>query len=644
MSQGERRLAAVMFTDMVDYTTMSEKDEALALTLLEEHRQLLRPVFARHGGREVKTIGDGFLVEFPSALEAVRCSLEIQQLMYKRNQDVPSERKILLRVAVHLGDVEHRDGDVYGDAVNIASRIQSLADPGGVCITQQVFDHVRNNEEFRTEALGQNQLKNVQIPTMVYRVLPSTERTKLTKSDILEPRRVAALPLAILSSDHEDEYFADGLTEEIINTLSSISGLNVIARTSVMKFKQSNKSVGEIGRELKVGTILEGSVRKAGGRLRISLQLIDVGSEAPIWAQKYDRELEDVFKIQTDIAERVAEALKVQLLRENKKLIEDKAPENIGAYVLYLRGRYYWSKRTKEDLEKAITYFREAIEKDPNYALAHAGMADCYTLMGRHLYLPVKESFEKARSYANRALELNDNLAEAHTALAAVLMIYNWDWDLAEEQFKHAIQLNPNYANAHYLHSVLLQTTGRLQESVAAAEKAQVLDPLSPVIGMGVVSAYFFSEQYDKALDECHKYLEMNPSFVVAQDYLVHLHVRKGQFERAAEEVKRLVDISQRKAEATAHLAYVDAASGKTAEAKDLFEAFAADSKLGYSNPTIFITVYSILGDQDNAFLWAEEALESGKIAFPSLRYSPDLKKFRADPRYSSLLAKARLQ
>jgi len=643
LSQGERRLAAVMFTDMVDYTTMSEKDEALALTLLEEHRQLLRPVFARHRGREVKTIGDGFLVEFPSALEAVRCSLEIQQLMYKRNQDVPSERKILLRVAVHLGDVEHRDGDVYGDAVNIASRIQSLADPGGVCITQQVFDHVRNNEEFRTEALGQNQLKNVQISTMVYRVLPSTERTKLTKSDILEPRRVAALPLAILSSDHEDEYFADGLTDEIINTLSSISGLNVIARTSVMKYKQSNKSVGEIGRELKVGTILEGSVRKAGGRLRISVQLIDVGSEAPIWAQKYDRELEDVFKIQTDIAERVAEALKVQLLRENKKLIEDKAPENIGAYVLYLRGRYYWSKRTKEDLEKAITYFGEAIEKDPNYALAHAGMADCYTLMGRHLYLPVKESFEKARSYANRALELNDNLAEAHTALAAVLMIYNWDWDLAEEQFKQAIQLNPNYANAHYLHSVLLQTTGRLQESVAAAEKAQVLDPLSPVIGMGVASAYFFSEQYDKALYECRKYLEMNPNFVVAQDYLVHLHVRNGLFEEAVVAARRLVDISERRAEATAHLAYIYATSGKTEQAKKLFEASMADSKLGYSNPTIFITVYSILGDQDNAFLWAEKALEAGKIAFPSLRCSPDLKKFRTDPRYNSLLAKADL-
>ena len=622
---------------------MSEKNETLALSLLEEHRQLLRPVFARHGGREVKTIGDGFLVEFPSALEAVRCALEIQQLMSKRNQSVPSERKILLRVAVHLGDVEHRDGDIYGDAVNVASRIQPLAEPGGICITQQVFDHVRNSEEFRTVALGQNQLKNVQTPTEVYKVLPPTERTKITKIETLEPRRVAALPLTILSSDQQDEYFADGLTEEIINTLSSIPGLRVIARTSVMKYKQVNKSVGEIGRELKVGTILEGSVRKAGARLRISVQLIDVGSEAPIWAQKYDRELEDVFKIQTDIAERVAEALKVQLLRENRKLIKDKAPESIGAYVLYLRGRYYWSKRTKEDLEKAITYFGEAIKKDPNYALAHAGMADCYTLMGRHLYLPSREAFEKARGYAYRALELNDNLAEAHTALAAVLMIYNWDWDLAEEQFKLAIQLNPNYANAHYLHSVLLQTRGRLQESVTAAGKAQVLDPLSPVIGMGVVSAYFFSKQYDKALDECHKYLEMNPNFVVAQDYLVHLHVRNGLFEEAVNDARRLVDISERKAEATAHLAYVYAASGKTEQAKKLFEALMADSKLGYSNPTIFITVYSILGDQDNAFLWAEKALEAGKIAFPSLRFSPDLKRFRTDPRYNSLLAKADL-
>jgi adenylate cyclase len=644
LSPGERRLAAIMFTDMVDYTTMSEQNEALALALLEEHKELLRPVFSRHGGREVKTIGDGFLVEFQSALEAVRCALEIQQLMQKRNQSVPTERKILLRVAIHLGDVEHREGDVYGDAVNIASRIQSLADPGGICITQQVFDHVRNNDEIRTVALGQNQLKNVQMPVQVYRVLASTGDTGPMKIETLEPRRVAALPLRIISSDQQDEYFADGLTEEIINTLSSISGLRVIARTSVMKYKQVNKTVGEIGRELKVGSILEGSVRKAGSRVRITIQLIDVGSEAPVWAQKYDRELEDVFKIQTDIADRVADALKVQLLKENRELIEQKAPEDIGAYVLYLRGRYYWSKRTKEDLEKAIAYFGEAIQKDPNYALAHAGMADCYTLMGRHLYLPRKEAYPKARDHANKALELNDNLAEAHTSLAAVLTIYDWDWDAAEEHFRRAIHLNPNYPAAHYWHSVLLQTTGNLRESVTAAEKAQALDPLSPVIGMGVVQAYFFSEQYDKAIDECHKYLEMNPREVVAQDYLVHLQVQNGLFEKATEESTRLAEVSERKPETEAHLAYVYAASGKTEEARKVFETSVAESRQGYSNPTIFITVYSILGDQDNAFRWAEEALDAGKIAFPALRFSPDLKEFRTDPRYKALLAKAGLQ
>ena len=493
-------------------------------------------------------------------------------------------------------------------------------------------------------ALGQNRLKNVQNPTEVYRVLPLTERGEPTKTVALEPRRVAALPLAIISSDQQDEYFADGLTEEIINTLSSIPGLKVIARTSVMKYKEASKSVGEIGRELKVGTILEGSVRKAGGRLRITIQLIDVGSESPIWSQKYDRELEDVFKIQTDIAERVAEALKVQLLTENRTLIQQKAPEDIGAYVLYLRGRYHWSRRNKEDLEKAIAYFGEAIEKDPNYALAHAGMADCYTLMGRHLYLPAKEAFSKARDFANRALELNNDLAEAHTSLAAVLLIYDWEWDEAEDQFKRAIQLNPNYATAHYWHSVLLQTTGRLQESVTAAEKAQVLDPLSPVIGMGVVQAYFFSGQYDKAVEECYRYLDMNPSFVVARDFLVHLHVQNGLFEEAAEEAKRLLHVSERKSEAMAHLAYVYAASGKTEEAKKLFEASVADAEFGYSNPTIFIIVCSILGDLDNAYRWAEKARESGRIALHSLRFSPDLQRFRTDPRYNLLLAKAHLQ
>src|SRR5947208_5111245 len=312
-SQPQRRLAAIMFTDMVGYTALGQRDESLSLALVEEQRRFLRPIFKRHNGKEIKSMGDAFLVEFSNALDAVRCAYDAQRTSREFNISQPSDQRIKLRIGLHLGDVVESEGDISGDAVNIASRIQSLAEPGGICITQQVFDHVRNSEEFRTVALGQNQLKNVQTPTEVYKVLPPTERTKITKIETLEPRRVAALPLTILSSDQQDEYFADGLTEEIINTLSSIPGLRVIARTSVMKYKQVNKSVGEIGRELKVGTILDGSVRKAGARLRISVQLIDVGSEAPIWAQKYDRQLEDAFTIQSDIAERGTVAVKVQV-------------------------------------------------------------------------------------------------------------------------------------------------------------------------------------------------------------------------------------------------------------------------------------------------------------------------------------------
>ena len=629
---------------MVDYTDLSEKNEALALNLLEEHRQLLRPAFARHLGREVKTMGDGFLVEFASALEAVRCGLDLQESIHRRNLSADSGQQILVRVAIHLGDVEHRQGDVYGDAVNVASRIQALAKPGGICITQQVLDNIKNYEEFRAVPLGPMSLKNLQAPVEVFDLLPATKGIEPSRRETLEPRRVAALPLTIIGSDQQDEFFADGLTEEIINALSSIPELGIIARTSVMKYKHTNKSASEIGRELNVGNILDGSVRKSGGRLRITIQLVDVKSEVPIWAQKYDRELEDVFKIQSDIADRVAHVLKIKLVKESRTIIEQKAPENMGAYVPYLRGRYYWSKRTKQDLNKAIGCFEEAIQKDSNYALAYAGMADCYTLMGRHLYLPPREAFEKAREYANNALKLNDDLAEAHTALAAVLVNYDWDWNRAEEEFARALQLNPNYATAHYWHAVLLQTLGRLTESVTAAEKAQRLDPLSPVIGMGVVQAYLFSERYERAMEECRKYLEMDSNFVVALDFLIHLHVLTRSFDEALDEAKRLGEVSERKPEAKAHLAYVYAASDRKEEAKRILEASIPVTYEDYSNPTIFITVYSLIGDQDRAFEWAARAIDSGKVALPSLRFSPDLKRFRADPRYISLLAKARLQ
>ena len=644
MPQPDRRLSSIMFTDMVGYTSLSQTDEALALVLLEEHRHLIRPIFARHSGNEVKTLGDGFLVEFPSVLDAVRTAVEVQETLRSRNISAPKDKRIQLRIAVHLGDVEHRDGDVYGDAVNVASRMHELAEPGGICVTGQVFELIRNNKEFRAVSLGRRQLKNVSLPIEAYRVLLPGDAAIPSVSS-LEPNRVAVLPLTMLSSDPQDEYLADGLTEEVINTLSSIPGLKVIARTSTMKYKGANKGAGEIARELNVGTVLEGSVMKAGRKVRVAIQMVDARTEEPVWAQKYDREMEDVFAIQSDIAGKVAEALKVQLLKEQRALFERKAPESIDAYVLYLRGRQQLGQMKKDDVKRAIGYFEEATHKDPNYASAYTGLADGYTQMGRHQwFMRPREAFEKARSYAKKALEIDDGLAEAHSSLGAIQIIFDWDWKKAEEEFRRAISLNPNYATAHYWYSLLLFTNGRLDEGVEEAEAAHVLDPLSHVVGMGLVQAYLFAGRYDAAIDECRRHLDIDPGYPVAHDFLVHLFVQKGMFEDATREAETLAKVSDRKEESQAHMVYTALASGKMDEAKNLVHGLAVSPSDDYSNPTIFMTVWSMLGDNDRAYEWLERAYEDGKVAFPSLRFSPDLKNFRADARYDQFLKRARLE
>lgn len=637
----ERRLAAVMFTDMVGYTALGQKNEPLSLVLVEEQRKIVRPILASNRGREVKTIGDGLLVEFPSALEAVSCATKIQTAMSDRNLTVPLDRRMSLRIAVHLGDVEHAQGDIFGDAVNVASRVLAFSDPGGICITGQVYDHIRNRKEFGTEPLGKRELKNVLNPVELYKVLLPRGLPVVAEMAV-EPTRIAALPLRSISSEPQDEYFADGLTEEIINTLSSISGVHVIARTSVMKYKGVSRTIGEIGRELKVGTVLEGSVRKSGGRLRVTVQLVDAGSEEPLWAQKYDRNLEDVFAIQTEIAEKVADALKAQFFKDGLRRIENRAPENIEAYTLYLRGRYQWNKRTKEGLESAVEYFKQAIQHDPEYALAYAGMADCYTLMGRHAYQPSEEAYSKAREFANRALQIDDKLAEAHASLAAVLMNGDLDWKGAEEQIRLALSLNPNYATARYWYSILLQTIGKLDQAITESEKAQLLDPLSPIIGMGMVQAYLASGQYDRGIDECKKYLDLDESFLPAHDYLVHLFVQKRMFDDAVREAQRMIELN--KGEGKIHLAYAFAASGRTQKARRLIEESREDVQSEHVGPIIFVILYAVLGELDEAFKWAGKMSDSHRPSFLSLRFSPDLEQFRKDDRYRELLVKAGLE
>ena len=386
MSSPERRrkLAAIMFTDMVGYSALTQKNESLALDLLEEHRRLLRPLFPKHGGKEVETAGDAFFVEFESALNAVNCAVEIQDTLFKRNANLESEKHIILRIGLHVGDVVHVGSHLHGDGVNIAARIEPLAIPGGICISEDVVRQIHNKIELPLQKLPTEKLKNIESQIEVYNVvLPWQKKSesdikptlskqkkqqifkylgailvllmtalvlwKLMQSptSIENRNRIAVLPLDNISEKSSDEYFSEGMTEELISQLAKISGLNVIARTSVLKYKNTEMTIGEIGEELNVGTILDGSVRIAGDKARITVQLIDATSQQNIWTENYDRKLNDIFSIQSEIALNVANELKIQLISVEKQQIEKMGTENAEAYKSYLLGKFYLNKKNQ---------------------------------------------------------------------------------------------------------------------------------------------------------------------------------------------------------------------------------------------------------------------------------------------------------
>ncbi|MCI4355240.1 MAG: adenylate/guanylate cyclase domain-containing protein, partial [Thermoplasmata archaeon] len=438
-----RRLAAIMFTDWVGFTTLTQSNEQHALTLLEIHQRLLRPVFPRYHGTEIKTIGDAFLVEFDSALEATGCAIEIQRLLHDHNASAASADRIRLRIGIHLGDVVHVDGDVMGDAINVASRIEPLAEPGGICLSDPVAAQVRNRISNSLTKLPAHELKNVRFPIDVYKVELAWNAPPTDPSGSGNARRLAVLPLANMSADPQDAFFADGLTEEIITELSKVAGLRVIARTSVLRYADGTKSVAEIGKELRVSTVLEGSVRRAGNRVRVTAQLIDATSEEHLWAEKYDRELDDIFAIQSEVAKAVAVALGVAL--PAPVVAPVRPPPSLAAFKPYVRGRSLWNRRTTEHVEAALRSFEEALTLDPEFAEALSGIADCYSILVDRGALPPGDGGPKAKAAAERAIAIDETIAEAHASLGLALDRER-AWPEAEREYRRAIELNPMYA------------------------------------------------------------------------------------------------------------------------------------------------------------------------------------------------------
>jgi serine/threonine-protein kinase len=457
-----------------------------------------------------------------------------------------------------------------------------------------------------------------------------------TGQAVLDKRRIAVLPFVNMSPDPNDEYFADGMTEEVISTVSGISGLSVISRTSVMCFKGTAKKVEEIGRELKAGSALEGSFRKAGNKIRITTKLIDVATDRHLWAQNYDRTLDDIFGVQSDIAKQVADALRVRILFPEKERIEKKPTESVEAHTLYLKGVAARALCTAGGFGKAIEYFRLACEQDPTFALAYARVAECYVFTA-DMGIPSAEAIPKAREYLSQALPLDDNLAEAYYVQAMIANQYDWDWAKAEESFRKALSLNASLADAHNQYASFLMMMGRFKEAASEAAMACELDPMSPLILQLGGFIDWIAGEYDRARAEVMRALEIAPGFATAHADLAVMNAVEGKFEEAvreADEAARLTDDSwQREWQALVY-----AMAGLKKKAREILDGILSKKFPGCPSPTLIGVIYYLLGEKDSGWEWMQKAYEARDTVLCMLNRNPAMKAAKGDPRYLDLL------
>lgn len=455
-------------------------------------------------------------------------------------------------------------------------------------------------------------------------------------------RSLAVLPLENLSRDPEQEYFADGMTDELITQLAKISALRVISRTSVMRYKGTRKPLAEIARELNVEAVVEGTLLRSQERLRVTAQVIQVDPEKHLWAERYDRPLGDAVILQGDLAREIAQAIRVTLTPQEQIRLSSVRPVNHEAYEAFLKGRYYWSKRTEETSKKAIVYFQQAIDKDPNYSLAFSGLADSYISLALtealQEALPPNEAFPKARAAANRALKIDDTLAEAHASLAHIKFQYDRDWSGAEREFKRAIELNPNYANAHHWYALSLMWMGRLDEALGEVGQAQELDPLALVIGANRCFILAGAHKYGEAIERCRKTLELDPNFALAHYRLGQVYVLQRTYEQAVPELEKAITLSGSSPRATAELGLAYAEMGNRSKALHLLNDLKEQSKRRYVSPFNVALIYGGLGDKDRTLDWLERAYKERSPSLNLLKLSPAFASLRSEPQFRDLV------
>ncbi len=458
------------------------------------------------------------------------------------------------------------------------------------------------------------------------------------KHQLVTPKSIAVLPFENFSPDPNNTYFAEGIQEEILTRLAGIADLKVISRTSTQRYQSKPGNLAEIAKQLGVANILEGSVQKAGDRVRISVQLVNAQTDAHVWADTYDRKLTDVFLVETDIAKTIADSLKAKLTRSERQAIALRPTANPEAYEIYLKGRFFWNKRTGADLRKAIAYFNHAIAKDPNYALAYAALSDCYDLLCEYSEVSPNESYPKAKAAAIRALELDDTLGEAHASLAYSLINYDWDWRSAEREYQRAIQLNPNYATAHQWYAECLSILGRHIQAIAEIKRAQELDPLSLIINQGVGGKYLYARRYDEAMAQFQKTLELYPRFPPTHQRLGWCYAEKQMFDEAVSEMQRAVEFSGNSAQMIAALGYAYGVAGRRDAAQDIIAKLERRSKESYVDDYYLATIFAALGKKDEAFASLNKACAERSYWMPYVKTDFQLDNLRFDSRFQPLV------
>jgi TolB-like protein/Flp pilus assembly protein TadD len=471
-----------------------------------------------------------------------------------------------------------------------------------------------------------------------YRFIAPVEAVGAIPESPLRIQSIAVLPLENLSGSPEQEYFADGMTEALITDLGKISALRVISRTSVMRYKGTKKPLPEIARELNVDGIIEGSVVRSGDRIRITANLLHAATDRHLWAESYERGLSEILALQSEVAQAIANAIKIKLTPQEQTRLARARSVNPEAHEAYLKGRYYWSMRTQGGLKESLEYFQEAIEKDPGYALAYAGLADSYLVLAVYAVMAPREGIPRAKAAGFKALEMDETLAEAHTSLGVARWSYDWDWVGAEQEFKRAIELNPGYAIARHWYAAYLSRMGRHNEAIAEIRRAQELDPLSLAVNASGAVVFICARRYDEAVAECRRTLELNAGYYPAHVFLGVAYEQQKLYDEAISEYQKAVALDEGNPVCSGFLARGYAAVGRRTEALKILSNLRELSKRRYVSSYVIAQAYAAIGDFDQACVWLEKAYEERTFELSNLKVDPRFDCLRSDPRFQDLL------